>query len=99
MKNALITLTVSAFILGTSSMYLTSCNGNSGKGATYEQADEEDFKTMDHDEMTESNDIVYACSMHPDVTGEKGDKCSKCGMTLVLLENGVDSEHADHEHN
>ncbi|WP_270090763.1 heavy metal-binding domain-containing protein [Sphingobacterium sp. SYP-B4668] len=26
---------------------------------------------------------VYACPMHPEVTGIQGDKCPKCGMTLV----------------
>lgn len=26
---------------------------------------------------------LYACSMHPEVTGKKGDKCSKCGMELT----------------
>jgi hypothetical protein len=26
---------------------------------------------------------VYACPMHPEVTGKEGDKCSKCGMALV----------------
>ncbi len=26
---------------------------------------------------------TYACSMHPEVTGKKGDKCSKCGMELT----------------
>lgn len=25
---------------------------------------------------------VYICPMHPEVTGKKGDKCSKCGMDL-----------------
>jgi hypothetical protein len=33
-------------------------------------------------------DRNYACIMHPEITGEKGDKCSKCGMELQLLENG-----------
>lgn len=27
--------------------------------------------------------VVYACSMHPEVTGQKGDKCPKCGMDLT----------------
>ncbi len=27
--------------------------------------------------------VVYACSMHPNMTGKKGDKCSTCGMALV----------------
>jgi len=25
---------------------------------------------------------VYTCPMHPEITGKKGDKCSKCGMDL-----------------
>ena len=25
---------------------------------------------------------VYACTMHPEITGKAGDKCSKCGMAL-----------------
>ena len=32
---------------------------------------------------TETSSEVYACSMHPEVTGKKGDKCSKCGMELT----------------
>ena len=26
---------------------------------------------------------VYVCSMHPNMTGKKGDKCPTCGMALV----------------
>lgn len=26
---------------------------------------------------------LYACPMHPEVTGKKGEKCSKCGMELT----------------
>ena len=26
---------------------------------------------------------VYACPMHPEITGKVGNKCSKCGMALV----------------
>ena len=26
---------------------------------------------------------VYACSMHPEVTGQKGEKCPKCGKELT----------------
>jgi hypothetical protein len=28
---------------------------------------------------------VYACPMHPEVTGKKGDKCTKCSMDLELV--------------
>ena len=31
----------------------------------------------------DSTATVYACSMHPEITGKKGDKCSKCSMDLV----------------
>src|SRR5688572_10929886 len=27
-------------------------------------------------------DHIYACPMHPEVTGKEGDKCPKCGMML-----------------
>lgn len=32
-------------------------------------------------------DRNYTCIMHPEITGEKDDKCSKCGMELQPLEN------------
>lgn len=34
-------------------------------------------------EATETASQLYACSMHPEVTGKKGDKCSKCAMELT----------------
>jgi hypothetical protein len=33
-----------------------------------------------HKEMETT--MTYSCPMHPEVTGKKGDKCSKCGMEL-----------------
>jgi hypothetical protein len=32
-----------------------------------------------------SEELAYACPMHPEVTGKEGDKCSKCGMYLEPL--------------
>lgn len=29
------------------------------------------------------SEAVYACSMHPEIKGKKGDNCSKCGMSLT----------------
>jgi len=34
-------------------------------------------------EGTESTSQLFACPMHPEVTGKKGEKCSKCGMELT----------------
>lgn len=39
-------------------------------GGEGEQHNEEDAET------------AYACPMHPEVTGNKGDSCPKCGMDL-----------------
>ncbi|MFD2905032.1 heavy metal-binding domain-containing protein [Sphingobacterium anhuiense] len=33
-------------------------------------------------DSTHNHEHTYACTMHPEVTGHKGDKCSKCGMEL-----------------
>jgi hypothetical protein len=40
----------------------------------------------------DSAKMVYACSMHPEITGKEGDKCSKCGMKLELM------KEAKHDH-
>ena len=31
-------------------------------------------------------EAVYACPMHPEVTGKEGEKCPKCKMDLVLVD-------------
>lgn len=43
-----------------------------------------DSTMMDHNsKMMNSNSKMYACPMHPEVMGKKGDKCIKCGMKLT----------------
>ncbi|WP_394990734.1 DUF3347 domain-containing protein [Emticicia sp.] len=51
----------------------TACNANNNKTS--------DTKAS---QLALSQEQVYACSMHPEVTGKKGDKCSKCGMELTV---------------
>jgi nitrous oxide reductase accessory protein NosL len=35
---------------------------------------------------------THACSMHPEITGKKGDKCSECSMELTEVSKAtVDS--------
>jgi hypothetical protein len=55
----------------------------------------------------DSTQLVYACPMHPEVKGKKGDKCPKCGMLMEPVkqkghENGDhkddDHENDDHDH-
>ncbi len=51
---------------------LTACNNTANKQ-----------KGSDSDRHQHTNeDATYACPMHPEVTGKKGEKCSKCGMEL-----------------
>ena len=34
-------------------------------------------------ETSTSSNELFSCSMHPEITGKKGEKCSKCGMELT----------------
>jgi len=55
--------------------FFTACNNNSSK--------ETNSVTKDSANKEESHEEhVYACPMHPEVTGKEGDTCSKCGMKL-----------------
>ncbi|MCC9070975.1 DUF3347 domain-containing protein [Flavobacterium sp. F-65] len=51
----------------------TACNSKSKETAAPETASG----------TTQNDSQLYACSMHPEVTGKKGDTCSKCGMELT----------------
>lgn len=55
----------------TTAILLVSCN----------QKSKEAVPTTSESKETISQ--LYACSMHPEVTGKKGDTCSKCGMELT----------------
>ena len=56
-----------------------------------------DEKTENHEQAEgEKSEVLYACPMHHEITGKKGDKCSKCGMELTNTE--TDPEHQGHEH-
>ena len=42
-------------------------------------------------EKATSTEKMYACSMHPEVTGNNGDTCSKCSMALTEVKQTEDS--------
>jgi hypothetical protein len=46
-------------------------------------------------ESTQSSAQLYACPMHPEVSGKKGEACSECGMELT---EPVTHKEATHEH-
>ena len=37
----------------------------------------------------------HACPMHPEVTGEKGDTCPKCGMNLTAVKSASNGQSCD----
>lgn len=76
MKNSIVLNTLIAFIVG--STVLVSCGSdNHQDGDSTEQHD------LNADHSHETMASTFVCSMHPDITGKEGDKCSKCNMALV----------------
>ncbi len=41
----------------------------------------------------------YTCPMHPEVISDKPGECPKCGMDLILKEEGKKDEKKDQGHN
>lgn len=55
-------------IIALASIAIAACNNNSKQPQTT---------------VTDNPNQLYACSMHPEVTGKKDSVCSKCGMKLT----------------
>ena len=83
MKKSVIITAISVLFLFTGASLLTSC-GNSSE------------QTEHHEHKDNKKEDVYACPMHHDITGKKGDKCSKCGMELTNTTTAP--EHQGHSH-
>lgn len=72
-------ISTAVIAIGTASFF-TACNNSS------------QTKTVTTDSSattaaTHSEDHIYACPMHPEVTGKEGDTCPKCGMKLEHNDN------------
>jgi uncharacterized lipoprotein NlpE involved in copper resistance len=57
-------------LLAVVSISIVACNNNNKQSETT---------------VTNNPNQLYACSMHPEVTGKKDSACSKCGMKLTEL--------------
>jgi len=44
---------------------------------------------------TDGGSVVYACPMHPEVTGEQPGRCPKCGMKLLAAQAGTQAATHD----
>ena len=47
--------------------------------------------------MNQGQNVIYTCSMHPEIRETEPGNCSKCGMKLVPVENSRSGEASDHE--
>jgi hypothetical protein len=90
MKKSFLFSTLFVAVLLSASVVMSSCGGS--KTENQEQTTEEQ-PTEDAD-MAEAK---YACPMHPEETGKKGDVCSKCNMALEEVKDGADTTEM-HDH-
>ncbi|MEO7530093.1 MAG: DUF3347 domain-containing protein [Sediminibacterium sp.] len=75
------------FVIALASISITACN-NSPKSAS-----------SPSEVQGTKEETLYACQMHPEVKGKKGDKCSKCGMDLTVPVEATEHDHDDaHDH-
>lgn len=66
---------------------LASCKDNKTTNHNDSKTDETTIEQRNGDEQ------LYACPMHPEVRGNKGDKCPKCGMELTEPVAKKDGSH------
>lgn len=86
MKKSILNLAIaSAFAMGLT--MIVSCGGSN----EYEHHGHNEAEAHEHIENgrkdsigNENTENIYACPMHPEIVGKKGDKCSKCGMDLEM---------------
>ena len=87
MKNSILLLgTLITFIVG--STLLVSCGSDKHHA---EDSTEQELGTSQDENLA----ATYACSMHPEITGKDGDKCSKCNMNLTLAEASEEVEEQE----
>ncbi len=88
MKKSVVSFAFLFAALFVATALVTSCGNKKAEQATEEHHHAEGDTTNHHEGMPmESTQTAYACPMHPEVTGEEGDKCSKCGMKLELVKS------------
>ena len=90
-KSFLISLLV-VVMVSSASVLVTSCGS---KGA---QQEEQAQEPAEEQAPATEEEMAYACPMHPEITGKKGDTCSKCGMDLEEVKGDGDTTHMHDDH-
>ena len=80
MFSTLVKSTLLAAVLLSASL-LTACGNNKTNGDKKNEKQKESVSTE-----------TYACPMHPEVTGVKGDECNKCGMELMPVDASTNAK-------
>ncbi|MBS1681519.1 MAG: putative Co/Zn/Cd efflux system membrane fusion protein [Cytophagales bacterium] len=86
MKKSIVTIAILTTGFLTGAVLFTSCNSKKTEQQEQKEEGHEHAKGEEHE-------TVYACPMHPEVTGKEGDKCSKCGMKLEAVKNEDSTKH------
>ena len=64
---------------------LLACNSNNDKTQKSTSTEITNMDTTTKPAVMQPEaEQLYACSMHPEVTGKKDEKCYKCGMKLTV---------------
>ncbi len=71
-----------AIVVICSAVFFAACTNNSSETKTKSTTD-----TTANATSHEGGDHIYACPMHPEVTGKENDNCPKCGMKLEHNDN------------
>lgn len=76
------TITLACCLAVAMTYLFSACGGRDDNDHDHDH-DHEHHDSMDHDHGHDhDHDHVFACPMHPEITGHEGDKCSICGMPL-----------------
>lgn len=86
MKKSILTIAIITGMVSTS-LIITNCGSNKSgeqQEQTHDQQHMEGGEIHDGKKTDPDSPMVsaYACPMHPEITGKKGDNCSICGMPL-----------------
>lgn len=93
MKKKLLTFGIAALFL-TGAAFFTSCGNSQSNDEQQEQMDSTEQNMNKETTTPDTNQTadLYACPMHPEYTGKKGDECPKCKMPLEKVVNDQTAE-------
>lgn len=78
--------TIKLIALGISILFWSGCATGDPASAEPRTNSGTQKDTAAHQHHESDDEVVYACPMHPEVTGKEGDSCPKCGMDLEKVE-------------